>query len=69
MADTLAVLPVRSFFVPHRVERANWSHTCTFGGILYDRCRIASLASGFDANLQVTWAKWSSHVLKAIRRT
>jgi hypothetical protein len=44
MADTPSVLPLRSFFVPHRIERDSWSHTCTFGGILFDRCRIASLS-------------------------
>lgn len=69
MADKPSVVPVRSFFVPHRVERRNWSHTCTFGGILYDRCRIANLASGVDANLHATYRKWSSHVLRSIRRT
>jgi hypothetical protein len=69
MAETPTVLPVRSFFVPHRIERDSWSHTCTFAGILYDRCRIASFAPAIVPTLQTTWAKWSSHVLKEIRRT
>jgi hypothetical protein len=69
MAETPTVLPVRSFFVPHRVERNSWSHTCTFAGILYDRCRIASFTLEIAPTLQATWAKWSSHVLKEIRRT
>ncbi len=67
MADTPTVLPVRSFFVPHRIDRNSWSHSSTFGGILYDRCRIASLASGADAPLGQRWAAWSAHVLRDIR--
>lgn len=67
MSDTPTVLPVRSFFVPHRVERDSWSHSSTFGGILFDRCRIASLASMVEGDLQKEWINWSAHVLKAIR--
>jgi hypothetical protein len=69
MADTPTVLPIRSFFVPHRVERHNWAHACTFGGILYDRCRIASLARDLNHDLDARLTKWSSHVLRQIRRT
>jgi len=69
MDDTPTVLPIRSFFVPHRIERNIWSHTCTFGGILYDRCRIASLASGADDELKKQWIAWSAHVLDQIRGT
>jgi hypothetical protein len=68
MADTLTVLPVRSFFVPHRIDRENWSYSGTFGGLLYDRCRIASLASDADDPLRTQWAQWSAHVLHEIRR-
>jgi hypothetical protein len=67
MAESPSVVPIRSFFVPHRVEQRNWSHTCTFGGILYDRCRIASLGSTLDADLRRQWMRWSSHVLEKIR--
>jgi hypothetical protein len=64
MADTPTVLPMRSLFVPHRVERRSWSYACSFGGILYDRCRIASLAS--DLDLQPIWSNWSAQVLRSI---
>ncbi len=67
MAETVTVLPVRSFFIPHRIQRDTWSYYCTFAGILYDRCRIASLASVADAELASRWASWSAHVLKNIR--
>ena len=69
MADRPAVWPVRSFFVPHRVDRGNWFYTCSLSGILYDRCRIASLASTLDTGLEAKWKKWSSHVLKEIRNS
>ena len=69
MADTPTVLPIRSFFVPHRIERNDWSHSCTFGGILYDRCRIASLASDANDELRRQWVEWSAHVLSQIAGT
>jgi hypothetical protein len=69
MDDTPTVLPARCFFVPHRIERDCWSHSCTFGGILYDRCRIASLASDAGEDLKKQWIAWSAHVLKEIRGT
>lgn len=69
MDDSPSVLPIRSFFVPHRIERECWSHSCTFGGLLYDRCRIASLASDTDDDIRSRWIKWSSHVLNVLRTT
>lgn len=69
MSDTPTVLPMRSFFVPHRIQRDSWSHSCTFGGVLFDRCRIASLASMTDGDLRKEWVDWSAHVLREIRRT
>ncbi len=67
MVESPTVLPIRSFFVPHRIDQESWSHTCTFGGILYDRCRIASLAPNLGADLKQQWMRWSSHVLEEIR--
>lgn len=69
MADTPTVLPIRSFFVPHRIVRTSWSHSCTFGGILYDRCRIASLVSQVEEDLNNRWVAWSAHVLTQIKGT
>ncbi len=42
---------IRSFFVPHRVTNRGaerWEYAVTFGGIFFDRCRIASCAHGAD---------------------
>jgi hypothetical protein len=35
---------VRAFFVPHRVPQSRWRETTVEAGIIFDRCRIASLA-------------------------
>jgi hypothetical protein len=32
---------VRSFYIPHRVSREDWSHPSAYSGILFDRCRVA----------------------------
>jgi hypothetical protein len=70
MDDSPVVDPVRSFFVPHRIDQTAWSHKSRLGGILYDRCRIASLASGFlDTALEAECVGWSRHVLQEIRST
>ena len=67
MIDSPVVEPVRSFFVPDRIDRREWSHKSRLGGILYDRCRITSLASGIDKELRESWKSWSLHVLQSIR--
>jgi hypothetical protein len=69
MAETPTVLPIRCFFVPHRVEAQRWIFSCRFGGILYDRCRIASLASAIGDTLQRRLVEWSGHVLNGIRNS
>ncbi len=67
MADRPVVWPLRAFFVPHRVDHLNWFETGVKGGLLYDRCRIAGLASGTDQTLEESCARWSVHVLRKIR--
>jgi hypothetical protein len=67
MANRPGVWPIRSFFVPHRVDMTNWFDTCVKGGILYDRCRIASFATVLDPALKAECEAWSQHVLQQIR--
>jgi hypothetical protein len=69
LADRPAVWPFRSFFVPHRTERKEWFQTCLLGGLLYDRCRIASLGVDMDDGLKQGWSRWSAHVLARIRKS
>ena len=37
---------IKAFFTPHRIEQAYWSKHSRRGGILFDRCRIASWTTG-----------------------
>jgi hypothetical protein len=67
MKDSPLVSPLRSFFVPHRVERDDWDLHGRYGGILYDRCRIASLAIGVHDDLRDEWTNWSAYVIKNLR--
>lgn len=33
---------VRSFYIPHRIpDEDKWRHSATYGGILFDRCRVS----------------------------
>jgi len=61
--DRPAVWPIRLFFVPHRVAEKNWLHTCVYGGILFDRCRIAGLTVDITDELVKSCREWSEFVL------
>lgn len=56
--------PLRLFFVPRRVEPKVWEDVCIEGGILFDRCRIASLLSGIRGPLLEECSRWSQHALE-----
>ena len=64
MMDLPAVLPVRLFFVPFRIEQKRWLDAARRGGIIFDRCRIAVHAHGISKDLARECAKWTTHVLK-----
>lgn len=60
--------PIRSFFVPHRIEyEAYWEEACSYGGILFDRCRIAQLTTQLDGDVADRLAGWSKYVLAMLR--
>lgn len=42
--------PVRSFFIPHRVERNKWELVARSSGVLFDRCRVAFWAHQEEAD-------------------
>jgi hypothetical protein len=68
MQETPATLPIRLFFVPHRIEEQTWFHTCVHGGVLFERCRIAHLAQSSPADLVTRLTAWSRFVLdRALR--
>lgn len=52
--------PIRSFFIPHRVDRDRWEFNARKAGIFFDRCRIAfwaSQANGADYRSHIAWVK------------
>jgi hypothetical protein len=67
MKDRPAVLPLRAFFVPFRVSEKDWFHTCVFGGLLFDRCRITSHTTTLPTTLLSEITAWSQHVLNCRR--
>lgn len=63
MAEMPTVLPLRAFFVPHRVRRDRWDVAAIHGGVLFDRCRIAALASRLPKELGERCRSFNRHVL------
>jgi hypothetical protein len=63
MQETPAALPIRLFFIPHRIEQEEWLHTCSLGGILLERCRISHLVRSPSPDLSSRLARWSRFVL------
>jgi len=69
MQDQPAVHPIRMFFVPHRISLRDWFQSSLYGGILFDRCRIASHSSLIEKPLRKQLAAWSKEVLDKIEAT
>jgi hypothetical protein len=57
---------VPAFFVPHRVPHGRWRQTTVEAGIIFDRCRIASLAPSLPSTVAHGdgWA-WIEMILAA----
>jgi len=51
--------PIRSFFIPHRLERDKWDLVCRKAGIVFERCRIAYWAheGGFNYAHHIEWIR------------
>jgi hypothetical protein len=56
--------PIRLFFLPRRVPRADWENAGIDGGILFDRCRIVACMRDTDKMLTKDCTKAASHLLK-----
>ena len=67
MIDRPAVWPIRAFFVPHRVKSIDWFYTCSIGGLLFDRCRIASYATDLLKATYDELAAWTKYVMEQNR--
>ncbi len=46
MLSRLTTTPLKSFFVPHRINGGRWTYAAKYAGILFDRCRISFWAHG-----------------------
>jgi len=66
MKDVLAVDPVRIFFVPFRIEKSRWLEAVLYGGIIFDRCRIAFHTHDIDTDTLRDCGKWTKYVLKKV---
>jgi hypothetical protein len=62
-----AVKPIKMFFVPHRVSRDEWFMMSAIAGILFDRCRIAHLASAVPEGLKTAHSGWTLAALRQLR--
>jgi hypothetical protein len=63
MHSTPLTYPVRVFFVPFSVDDEYWAEAIGYGGILFDRTRIASLADP-DRTVRSEVARWTRAVIK-----
>lgn len=63
MTERPAVVPLRSFFVPHRVDRDRWDVSAISAGVLFDRCRIAAVGGTLPRHLRDGTRAYSRNVL------
>lgn len=60
MLDNPTPIPMKSFFVPHRIDSGKWLYAARYAGILFDRCRIAYWAHGAsDYEYHRSWIRES----------
>ena len=56
---------LRSFYIPHRVDRKHWDFHARYAGIMFDRCRIAYWAFRDNATVlrDPRYGRWYQFVL------
>jgi hypothetical protein len=67
MKDRPAVWPMRAFFVPHRIGLRDWLDTCVHGGLLFDRCRLASYTTELPKETTDEMVAWTKCVMEQNR--
>lgn len=61
------VMPIQTFMIPWSLAgEESWRDTCLSGGLILDRCRIASMARGLPSELLTECENWSSAALLKI---
>jgi hypothetical protein len=68
MKDSAGVDPFASLFIPHRPGEDKWLIAANYGGVLFDRCRIAWLIPALEGELAADIKKWTDHVEKGQKR-
>ncbi len=63
LAEQFLADPVATFFVPFRVGRERWRRASVYGGILFDRCRIASCLQELRDDLGRQIDEWTKRAL------
>jgi hypothetical protein len=63
MIEPPALEPLRLFFCPHRVDMDHWPEAILKGGVLFDRCRVTSLAARLPNALRARCNEWSRYVV------
>ena len=58
MRESPLVSPVRMFFIPHRPTRAEWVTKLSYGGIPFERCRIAYHAPEIPQHIASRCRRW-----------
>lgn len=59
--------PVRVFLLPRCIPNDHWREANVKGGIVFDRCRIASLVDQFPRTLLDPCLTWTEHVVQRVR--
>lgn len=69
LRSTPYVTPIRTFFVPHRLDYLrDWEWACRLGGVVFDRCRITQLAVPLiEDDLKKEIEGWTGHVVDRVR--
>lgn len=66
MSDTIVVDPTKAFFIAESADRSQWKGACIYGGIMFDRCRIADLACDVDSALLERIRAWTNASLERL---
>ena len=64
MTDPPTVAPLRTFFIPYCIESNRWKHASRRGGVLFERCRIASQLTALDDVEFEPARQWTQRVLQ-----
>jgi hypothetical protein len=57
---------IKAFFIPHRVGKSRWYKVSLFGGVMFDRCRLAYwVHAGKTLKVQAPYVAWVDELLSA----